>query len=82
MLSHGFWGTEGFFYDLPNTQMPFGSFFLLYTIAFALYLLVVIKVSSLSESKRNILIVLVSAFAFRLILIPSVPVHENGIYKD
>lgn len=81
MLSLGFFGAEGFFYDLPNERMPFGRFLILYTIAFALYLFAIIKVSSFSTNKRNIFIVLGGAFVFRLILIPSVPVHENDIYR-
>jgi len=81
LISHGFFGTEGFFYDLPNALMPFGRFFILYTIAFVLYLFVIIRVSKLSAGKRNILIVLAGAFVFRLILLPSVPVHENDIYR-
>ena len=81
LLSHGFLGAEGFFYDLPNEQMPFGRFFVLYTIAFGLYLFVIIKTSTFPANKRNIFIVLGGAFVFRLILIPSVPVHENDIYR-
>jgi alpha-1,6-mannosyltransferase len=80
-LSHGFLGVEGFHYDLPNEQMPFGRFFILYTIAFALYLFAIIRVPTFSTNKRNILVVLGGALVFRLILIPSVPVHENDIYR-
>ena len=81
LLSHGFFGTEGFFYDLPNASMPFGRFFILYTTAFAIYSMAIFKVSKPSANKRNIFIVLAGAFVFRLILIPSVPVHENDIYR-
>ena len=81
LISHGFFGTEGFFYDLPNARMPFGRFFLLYTITFTLYVLAIIQVSNLSANRRNIFIVLAGAFVFRLILIPSVPVHEDDIYR-
>ncbi len=80
-LTHGFWGTEGFFYDLPNKRMPFGRFFLFYTIAFALYSFAVVKIKSIPAGRRNLVIVLAGAFVFRLILIPSIPVHENDIYR-
>ena len=80
-LSHGLLGVEGFHYDLPNEQMPFGRFFILYTIAFGFYLSAMIRVSTSSANKRNIFIVLGGAFVFRLILVPSVPVHENDIYR-
>lgn len=81
LLSHGFWGTEGFFYDLPNKRMPFGRFFLLYTTAFALYVFSIIKIDSLSKNRCNLLVVLAGAFVFRLILIPGVPIHENDVYR-
>ncbi len=81
LLSRGFFGTEGFFYDLPNASMPFGRFLILYTTAFALYSIAIFKVSKLSADNRNICIILAGAFVFRLILIPSVPVHENDIYR-
>jgi alpha-1,6-mannosyltransferase len=81
LLSHGSFGTEGFLYDLPNSTMPFGRIFLLYTSAFILYLVVILKVSKLIPDRRNIMIVLCSAVIFRLILLPSIPVHENDIYR-
>ncbi len=81
LLSRGFFGTGGFFYDLPNASMPFGRFFILYTAAFAIYLVAICIISSSSANRRNIFIVLAGAIVFRLILIPSVPVHENDIYR-
>ncbi len=81
LLSHGFFGTEGFFYDLPNRHMPFGRFFILYTSAFILYLSVILKTHNFSISRKNIYIVILSAIIFRLILLPGVPVHENDIYR-
>ena len=61
--------------------MPFGRFFLFYTIAFALYSFAVVKIKSIPAGRRNLVIVLAGAFVFRLILIPSIPVHENDIYR-
>lgn len=81
LLSHGFFGTEGFFYDLPNARMPFGRFLFLYTTAFVLYFKAVYKISTLSSNKRNIFIVLAGAIVFRLVLTVSVPIHENDIYR-
>ncbi len=81
LLSRGFLGTEGFFYDLPNARMPFGRFFILYTAAFVLYLLAVSKVSKLSADRLSIFVVIAGAFLFRLVLLPGVPVHENDIYR-
>ena len=81
LLSRGFWGTGGFFYDLPNEQMPFGRFCLLYTAGFAVYSFAVLKIKRLPADRRTLLTILAGAFLFRLILIPSVPVHENDIYR-
>lgn len=81
MLSRGFLGTEGFFHDLPNARMPFGRFFMLYTISFAFYVLAVRRVGKLPASNRNVLTVLIGAVVFRLVLVPSVPVHENDMYR-
>ena len=81
LISHGYLGTEGFFYDLPNRQMPFGRFLFLYVSAFITYLIVVIKISKLSQGRRNIFIIIAAAAIFRLILLPGIPVHENDIYR-
>ncbi|MFC1495543.1 glycosyltransferase 87 family protein, partial [Thermodesulfobacteriota bacterium] len=70
-----------FFYDLPNRLMPFGRFFILYTVVFTLYFFAIIKVPKLSADRRNIFIVLAGAFIFRLVLLPGVPIHENDIYR-
>jgi alpha-1,6-mannosyltransferase len=81
LLSLGFLGVDGFFYDLPNSAMPFGRFFILYTAAFFLYLAVILRVVRLPSNKQNVLIILISAVVFRLILLPGIPVHENDIYR-
>ena len=81
LLSHGWLGTDGFFYDLPNRQMPFGRFFILYVSAFILYLAVIIKVKGFSANRRNIFIVIAAAIVFRFILLSGIPVHENDIYR-
>ena len=81
LISHGCLGTGGFFYDLPNEQMPFGRFFILYLLAFIIYLLAVIKISKLSELKRNIFIIFAGSIIFRVILLPGIPIHENDIYR-
>ena len=81
LLSHGFLRTNGFFYDLPNGQMPFGRFFILYIFAFLVYLIAIIKVPKLSETRRDIIIVLAGAIVFRLLLLPGIPIHENDIYR-
>lgn len=81
LLSCGFFGAEGFFYNLPNREMPFGRFFILYTSAFFLYVAVILKVSNIKKNPKNINIVILSAIIFRLILLPGVPVHENDIYR-
>ncbi|MBN2420520.1 MAG: DUF2029 domain-containing protein [Deltaproteobacteria bacterium] len=81
LISHGLFGTEGFFYDLPNGRMPFGRFFILYTLAFIVYLAGIIRVSRLSADRRNILIIISASIVFRLVLLPGIPVHENDIYR-
>ena len=81
LLSHGFLGTGGFFYDLPNREMPFGRFFVLYSSAFIIYLAVILKVSRIPSNNKNIFILIFSAIMFRMILLPGVPVHENDIYR-
>lgn len=61
--------------------MPFGRFFLLYTIIFALYLFAVIKVKYLSPGRRNLIVIFSASLIFRLILLPGIPIHENDIYR-
>ena len=81
LLSQGYLGNEGFFHDLPNRQMPFGRFFILYVSAFILYLIAIIKVSKLPAGRRNVYIIIAAAIVFRLLLLPGIPVHENDIYR-
>jgi alpha-1,6-mannosyltransferase len=81
LLSLGLLETEGFFYDLPNWQMPFGKFFILYTSAFIIYLFTIRKVPRAPINRKNIFIVICGAILFRLILLSSIPVHENDTYR-
>lgn len=81
LLSHGWLGTMGFFYDLPNGQMPFGRFFILYIFAFFLYLLSVFKIHKLPVNRRSITIVFTGAVLFRMFLLPGIPIHENDVYR-
>ncbi len=81
LLSHGCFGTKGFFYDLPNGQMPFGIFLILYILSFIFYLIIITKITRLPACRHNIFIVIAGTVVFRLILLPSIPIHENDIYR-
>ena len=81
LLTHGIGASNGFYYELSNSDMPFGSFLILYTIIFIVYLYVVYKVQKKEPNLHNVLVVFIVAVLARLILLPSVPIHENDVYR-
>ncbi|MFQ5452595.1 MAG: glycosyltransferase 87 family protein [Candidatus Zixiibacteriota bacterium] len=72
---------NGFYYDVPNTDMPTAVFMFLFSLAFFLYLFVVMRLLKTEPGKGSFFIVIFFSIIFRLVLLPSIPVHENDIYR-
>lgn len=72
---------SGFYYDVPNKEMPSAVFFLLFTCAFFIYAATLLYISSGKGKRNSGFTIIVFAVLFRLVLIPSVPIHENDIYR-
>lgn len=81
LISFGLPGSNGFYYEVPNKNMPTVAFLVLFSIAFFVYFAVSIRIGKArSDSKSLILIVLFSVL-FRLILLPGIAIHECDFYR-
>ncbi|MDP6686216.1 MAG: hypothetical protein QGI05_04600, partial [Candidatus Omnitrophota bacterium] len=72
---------NGFYYELPNRDMPTVVFLILFVLAFILYFAISIKITKGESNKRTFFIVIFFSLLFRLILLPSISIHENDIYR-
>ncbi|MFQ5952721.1 MAG: hypothetical protein ACE5JK_04875 [Candidatus Omnitrophota bacterium] len=72
---------NGFYYDVPNKHMPIVAFLFLFSIAFFLYFGVSLKLLNARNTRNAFIIIAFFSILFRLILLPSVPVHENDFYR-
>lgn len=72
---------NGFFYDVPNANMPTVIFLILFSVAFLLYFIVIVKIQKVNLDKKTFFIVVAFAIIFRAILLPSVAIHENDFYR-
>lgn len=72
---------NGFHYDVPNKQMPAEVFFVLFTISFLIYLFIIFAVCRQEKPTNSFIPILLFAILFRMILLPSVLIHENDIYR-
>jgi len=70
---------NGFFYDLPNEQLPAEVFFFLYSLAFLIYFFVLRFLEKKKDNK--IFTIVLFAVLFKAVLIPSILIHENDIYR-
>lgn len=73
--------SNGFYYELANKTMPFELFFVIFTLSFLIYFLTILKIPDIKASKTNLFIIFVSAIMLRIVLVPSIPIHENDIYR-
>ena len=78
-LSHGIGDSAGFQYQTPNDDMPTGWWLLLHFVAGAILLWVFCRLRKKSPSPA--LPIIGFALVFRLILLPSVPIHESDFYR-
>jgi len=72
---------NGFDYDVANSKMPTEVFLAIFSAAFFIYLGVLIAVFLKDSKKRGVISIFLFAVLFRVILIPSTPIHENDIYR-
>ena len=79
-LSHGIGELPGFHYDNRNDDMPTGYWLTLHFLAGAILLTLICRIGR--KSQRSIALPIIAfALVFRLILLPSVPIHENDFYR-
>lgn len=72
---------NGFYYEVSNKSMPFELFLIVFTLAFIFYYVAILKVKKTKVNKNNILIIFIAAALMRLVLVPSIPIHENDVYR-
>lgn len=70
---------NGFYYDVANKRMPQGIFLFLFTLVFVIYFGLFLRLSSHPVNYTPLIIFF--AVIFRFILLPSVMIHENDIYR-
>jgi len=72
---------NGFYYDVPNADMPTVIFLIIFSSAFLLYFTSIYFISKKPFHKKDLLLIVLFAIVFRAILLPSIPVHENDFYR-
>jgi len=72
---------NGFYYDVSNSQMPTIVFLIVCLLSFILVFYLFKRVEKSQTDEQTLWIVVGFAVLFRLILLPSVPVHENDFYR-
>jgi len=73
--------TNGFHYDVNNHDMPTVVFLIVFALLFLIYLFTIFKCEKGRDKKHALGIILFFAVIFRIILLPSVLIHENDIYR-
>lgn len=61
--------------------MPTAVFLFLFSIAFFAYFVVVLKIRKRSADSKSLFLVILFSVLFRLILLPSVAIHESDFYR-
>jgi alpha-1,6-mannosyltransferase len=72
---------NGFFYEVPNRNMPTAVFIFLFSAAFFIYFIITVKIGKGPASVKSLGIVILFSILFRLILLPSVAIHESDLYR-
>jgi alpha-1,6-mannosyltransferase len=80
-ISRGIFVESGFYYDVPNKDMPTVIFLILFSIAFFIYFVISFGISKKKADRRTFIAIIFFACFFRIILLPGIPVHENDIYR-
>ncbi|MCB9746927.1 MAG: hypothetical protein H6755_00800 [Candidatus Omnitrophica bacterium] len=72
---------NGFHYDTRNNVMPTAAFLTLFYIIFAMVFYLIIAIQKREAQTGSLLLVVFFSLVFRVILLFSVPIHENDIYR-
>ncbi len=72
---------NGFYYPVENNEMPTVIFLWLFGFAFALYAVGIRLIEKSKNDTKSLTAIVAFAVVFRLILLPSEPVHENDFYR-
>jgi len=72
---------NGFHYDVSNKNMPSEVFLVIFTAMFFVYSLAIYKTHQMPQKKNLFFFIIMMGIFFRLVLIPSVLIHENDIYR-
>jgi len=72
---------NGFFYEVPNRDMPTAVFIFLFSVAFFVYFAVAVRIGKSPAIAKSFGIVILFSVLFRLILLPSVAIHESDFYR-
>lgn len=72
---------HGFYYEVSNKDMPSAVFFVLFSAAFFIYFAICKKTEKSSADKKTFGLVILFSVLFRLILWPSVAIHESDFYR-
>lgn len=72
---------NGFFYEVPNRNMPTPVFLFLFSTAFFVYFLIVLRIGRRPDSVKSFGIVALFSILFRLVLLPGVAIHESDFYR-
>lgn len=72
---------NGFYYDVPNENMPTVIFLIFFSLAFFLYFALITFISKKPSRKKDLLKIIFFAIVFRVVFLPSIAVHENDFYR-
>lgn len=72
---------NGFYYQVENNDMPTAVFMYLFAILFVVYGYLCVKMQHHRPDKKTLGLIVFFAIMFRLILLPSEPIHENDFYR-
>ena len=73
---------NGFHYDVDNSDMPTLIFFVIYFLIFFLLCWIIIRIKKDNPLSKTFLIqVIVFSCLFRIIMLPSIAIHENDFYR-
>lgn len=72
---------NGFYYEINNSEMPTEIFLAVFFVIFVIYLVIIALIQKSSLQKYSIGIIIFFAVLFRVVMLPTEPVHENDFYR-
>lgn len=72
---------NGFYYQVSNNNMPTVAFLVLFAIIFILYFVLIQVAQMKSSTRSSLFLIVLFSILFRLVVIFSVPIHENDFYR-